>query len=93
MKKLKLDSEEVVRQIVNYALREYDADYEYVKKYTKINGVIWFQYFWDTPESHDEWIKWTTKFLKTKVNCKGYNIGKLVSLIDLCYGLKVYENE
>jgi hypothetical protein len=91
--KIKLDSEEFLRPVINYMLREYGVDYDYVVKHPKIQGVIWFHYYWDTPETKKEFLDWLKTFLKTKVDYKPYLIKNVVSSIDLHWGLKVYENE
>ena len=43
--KIKLNSEEFVSTVVDYMLREFDADYQSVKKKPKINNVNWFEYY------------------------------------------------
>lgn len=93
MKKIKLDSEDFLKPVVNYMLREFNADYNYVKKHNEINGVPWFQYFWDTPESKEEFLTWLEKFIKANVNYRPHKIKNVINYIDLMYGLKVYENE
>lgn len=40
MTKIKLDSEEFLRPVITYMLREYGVDYDYVVKHPKINGVL-----------------------------------------------------
>lgn len=93
MKKIKLDSEDFLIPVINYMLREFNADYNYVKKHSEINGVPWFQYFWDTPESKEEFLTWLEKFIKANVNYKPYKIKNVISYIDLMWGLKVYEDK
>lgn len=91
MSKIKLNSEEFLRLVVTYMLREYGVDYDYVVKHPKIKGLVWCQYYWDTPESKQEFLDWLKKFLKTKVNYKPHSIKDVVNSIDLTWGLKVYE--
>lgn len=93
MKKINLASEEFVKTAINYMLREFDADYDYVKKHPNINRVPWYQYFWDTPETKQEFLTWLENFIKTKVNYKPNKIEHIIASIDLMWGLKVYENE
>lgn len=91
MNKIKLDSEEFLRPVITYMLREYGVDYDYVVKHPNINGVLWCQYYWDTPKTKQEFLDWLTRFLKTKVNYKPHSIKNVVNSIDLHWGLKVYE--
>lgn len=93
MKKIKLNSEEFLRPVINYMLREYGVDYDYVVKHPKIKGVLWCQYYWDTNETKQEFLDWLRTFLKTNVNYKPHHINDVVSSIDLMWGLKVYEDE
>ena len=93
MKKIKLDSEEFLRPVITYMLREYGVDYDYVVKHPKINGMLWCQYYWDTDETKQEFLNWLRTFLKTNVNYKPYHINDVVSSIDLMWGLKVYKDE
>jgi hypothetical protein len=92
MKKIKLKSEEFIIPVINYMLREFNADYESVKKKPIIKKMAWFEYYWDTPESKQEWRDWTKDFIKNNVNYKPYKIDKIINEIDLMYGLKVYDN-
>lgn len=92
MKKIKLESEEFLRPVINYMLREYGVDYDYVKKNSKIKGVLWCQYYWDTLESKKEFLDWLRVFIKTNVNYKPHKIESIISQIDLMWGLKVYES-
>ena len=89
-KKLNLTDEQVVRDIVNYMLRYYDADYEYVKKHSKIKGVDWFHYYWDDTDSKSEWFAWTVDYLKNNVNCKKFTPEEVAIVIDTMYGLIIY---
>jgi len=91
MKKIKLDSEEFLRPVITYMLREYAVDYDYVVKHPKINGILWCQYYWDTKETKQEFLDWLKIFLKTKVNYKPYQINDVINIIDSNWGLKVYE--
>lgn len=93
MKKIKLDSEEFLRPVITHMLREFGVDYDYVVKHPEINGMLWCQYYWDTPETKQEFLDWLKKFLKTNVNYKPHSIEDVVNSIDLTWGLKVYENE
>ena len=91
MAKIKLDSEEFLRIVITHMLREYGVDYDYVVKHPKIKGVLWCQYYWDTPESKQEFLDWLKKFLKTNVNYKPHKLEHVVYSIDTTWGLKVYE--
>lgn len=91
-KKILLNSEEFLKPVINYMLREYNADYESVKKKPIIKNTAWFQYYWDTPETKQEWVNWTKEFIKENVSYKPYKIDKIIRSIDLSYGLIVYEN-
>ena len=91
MKKIKLNSEEFLKFVIDYMLREFDADYESVKKKQMYGKIPWYQYYWDTPETKKEFLDWLKKFLKTNVDYKPYKIDNVVSQIDLMWGLKVYE--
>lgn len=91
--KIKLNSEEFVSTVVDYMLREFDADYQSVKKKPRIKNVDWYEYYWDSPETKKEFLDWLKKFLKTKVNYSPYKIDNVVSQIDLMWGLKVYEDD
>lgn len=93
MKKIKLDSEEFIRPVINYMLREYEVDYDYVKKHNDIKGIPWFQYYWDSPESKQEFLDWLKVFLKTNVNYTPYRINDVVKHIDFMYGLIVYDEK
>lgn len=93
MPKIKLDSEEFLRPVITYMLREYGVDYDYVKKHPTIKGMLWCQYYWDTPETKQEFLDWLRTFLKTNVNYKPYHINDVVNSIDLMWGLKVYKDE
>lgn len=93
MKKIKLDSEEFLRPVINYMLREFDADYESVKKKQMYGNTPWFQYYWDTPETKEEFLNWLHKFIKTQVNYKPNKINAIVDSVDITWGLKVYGDE
>ena len=92
-KKLKLNSEECFRNIINYMLREFDADFDYVQKNPVIKGVDWYQYFWDTVESKKEFNDWLKQYLTKEVKLTPFQksrVDTIVSLINLMYGLTVY---
>lgn len=93
MKKIKLDSEEFLRSVIDYMLREFNADYESVKKKQMYGNTPWFQYYWDTPKTKKEFLDWLRKFLKTNVDYKPNSINNIVESVDLMWGLKVYSNE
>jgi hypothetical protein len=93
MKKIKLDSEEFLRPVIDYMLREFNADYESVKKKQMYGNTPWFQYYWDTPETKKEFLDWLRKFLKTNVVYKPKSINDIVESIDLMWGLKVYNDK
>ena len=93
MKKIKLDSEEFLKSVIDYMLREFNADYESVKKKQMYGNTPWFQYYWDTPETKKEFLGWLRKFLKTNVDYKPNSINNIVESVDLMWGLKVYSNE
>lgn len=89
--KIKLDSEEFLRPVITYMLREYGVDYDYVVKHPKIKGLVWCQYYWDTEKTKQEFLDWLKTFLKTKVNYKPYKLKSLISSIDLHWGLTIKE--
>lgn len=89
--KIKLDSEEFLRPVITYMLREYGVDYDYVVKHPKINGVPWYKYYWDSPESKKEFLDWLKNFLKTKVNYKPHKLADVIYSIDTTWGLKLEE--
>lgn len=89
--KIKLDSEEFLRPVITHMLREYGVDYDYILKHQTFDKTPWYQYYWDSPETKKEFLDWLKVFLKTKVNYKPYKLENVVSIIDLCWGLKVYE--
>lgn len=93
MKKIKLDSEEFLRPVINYMLREFDADYESVKKKQMYGNTPWFQYYWDTPKTKEEFLNWLQKFIKKQVSYKPNKINAIVDSVDIMWGLKVYEDE
>ena len=93
MQKLKLNSEEVLKEIINYMLREYDADYDFILKHPKINNTLWFNYYWDTQESKNDFLKWLKKYLKQKVDYSPFKIDDVVNSINSTYGLKVYDKK
>lgn len=89
MSKIKLDSEEFLRPVITYMLREFGVDYDYVVKHPKINGVLWCKYYWDTPESKKHFLDWLKKFLKTKVDYKPHKLEDVIYTIDTTWGLKL----
>ena len=89
--KIKLDSEEFLRHVITYMLREYGVDYDYVVKHPKIKGVLWCQYYWDTEKTKQEFLDWLKTFLKTKVDYKPYKLDKIILSIDLHWGLTIKE--
>lgn len=89
MPKIKLDSEEFLRPVITYMLREYDVDYDYVVKHPKINGVLWCKYYWDTPKSKKHFLDWLKKFLKAKVDYKPHKLEDVIYTIDYAWGLKL----
>ena len=93
MKKIKLNSEEFLRPVITHMLREFDADYESVKKKQMYGKIPWFQYYWDTPETKKEFLDWLRVFLKTNVNYKPNSINDVIEAIDLMWGLKVYKDD
>ncbi len=93
MKKIKLNSEEFLRPVITYMLREFGVDYDYVVKHQKHNKIPWSDYYWDTPETKQEFLDWLKKFIKTNVNYKPHSIDDIVYVTNGYWGLKVYENE
>jgi hypothetical protein len=93
MEKVELNSEKFLRFVINYMLREFDADYESVKKKQMYGNTPWFQYYWDTPETKKQFLDWLREFIKATVNYKPNSIDDIVESIDLMWGLKVYEDE
>jgi hypothetical protein len=91
MAKIKLNSEEFLRPVINYMLREYNVDYDYVVKHPKIKGEIWCHYYWDTPKSKKEFLDWLKAYLKANVNYKPYIIEDVIIALDTVWGLKVYK--
>ena len=93
MKKIKLNSEEFLKPVITYMLREFDADYESVKKKQMYGKIPWFQYYWDTNESKKEFLDWLREFIKTQVDYKPNKLSDVVYTIDTMWGLKVYKDE
>ena len=93
MAKIKLDSEEFLRPVITYMLREYGVDYDYIHKHQTFGKIPWYQYYWDTPETKKEFLDWLAKYIKKNVDYKPNSINKIVQTIDLMWGLKVYEND
>lgn len=91
MKKIKLNSEEFLRPVITYMLREFGVDYDYVVKHQKHNKIPWYDYYWDTLETKQEFLNWLKTFIKTNVNYKPHSIEEVVNSIDLTWGLKVYD--
>lgn len=90
MRKLAIDNPKVIKDIINYELRNFNADYAYVINNPEINGVAWYEYFWDDKESKEEFLSWLTKYLKKNVLITPKLIDTQVRLFDLYCGLKVY---
>jgi hypothetical protein len=94
MKKYKIGSEEYLRKVINYMLREYNVTYDDVIKYKdgEIKGELWCNYYWDTKESAEEFKIWFKNFIKKE--CTGsyseYYIDRIYSWFHLCYGLRIY---
>ena len=84
-------TEKHLKDIINYALRNFDADYDYVLKNKVINGVAWYEYFWDDDKSKAEFMEWLKKYLKKNLKYPKNRINVIANWIDLCYGLKVYK--
>jgi hypothetical protein len=93
MRKIRLDSEEFLRPVINYMLREFDADYESVKKKQMYGKIPWFQYYWDTLETKKEFLDWLREFIKTKVEYKSHNLNDVILNTDLMWGLKIYKDD
>lgn len=93
-KKYTIGTEEYLRKVINYMLREYDVTYDDVIKYKdgEIKGMLWNDYYWDTSESNKEFELWFKNFIKKE--CKGTFSKKYTNRIyewfNLVYGLKVY---
>ena len=93
-RKYTIGSEEYLREVINYMLREYNVTYDDVIKYKdgEIKSELWCNYYWNTVETANEFEIWFKNFIKTK--CKGnYSkdyINRIYSWFNLAYGLKVY---
>lgn len=90
MKKSHKLSEDHLRDIINFMLREYDVDYDYVVRHPIINKMHWFQYYWDDEESKEVFLDWLRKYIKQNIKCSSKILNEYVSNIDLMWGLKVY---
>jgi hypothetical protein len=93
-KKYKIGSEDYLRKVINYMLREYNVTYDEVIKYKdgEIEGELWCNYYWDTIESAEEFKIWFKNFIKKECTgsySKDY-IDRIYSWFHLCYGLKIY---
>lgn len=94
MKKYTIGTEEYLRKVINYMLREYNVTYDDVIKYKdgEINGMLWCEYYWDTPETNKEFEIWFKNFIKKE--CKGRwtkeYTDRIYSWFSLCYGLRIY---
>jgi len=89
LKKREID-EAMMRDIVNFELRHFDADYDKVKKFKKFNGIDWYEWFWDDAQSKAEWLKFTRDYLKKNCLLDKKGLNRYVATIDLYLGLKVY---
>lgn len=83
-------TEKNLKDIINYALRNFNADYDYVLKNKVINGVAWYEYFWDDDKSKAEFMDWLRKYVKKNFKGNKNRVNDIAGLIDLCYGLKLY---
>jgi hypothetical protein len=83
-------TEKHLKDIINYALRNFNADYDYVLKNQVINGVTWYEYFWDDDKSKAEFMDWLRKYVKKNFKQHKNRVDSVAGLIDLCYGLKLY---
>lgn len=83
------------KNIINYMVRKYNIDFDYVVSNPEIEGMSWYQYY--TFNSEKEYEKWKKYALKQFKRAYPYSTEefnkKRVAWLDFQYGLKKsYEN-
>lgn len=78
------------KNIINYMLRKYNVDFQYVIDNPEIEGTPWYQYYtFDSEKEVEQWKKYSLKQFKRAYpySTTEYN-EKRVKWIDFQYGLK-----
>ena len=82
--------EKAERNIINYMLKPYKVDIQYVIDNPKIEGKDWFFYYtFNSVKEYDKWKKYALKQFKKAYpySTDEFNLRRF-SWIDLCYGLR-----
>lgn len=82
--------DEVYKHLITKQLEKHGIDFDKVVSNQIIDGVEWYQYYTMTNEEHDEFKKYSIKYIAK--NLRGYNkrnAEKVFRSFDLMYGLKV----
>ena len=83
------------KNIINYMLRKYNVDFDYVVSNPEIGGVPWYQYYtFDSEKEYEKWKKYALKQFNRAYPYSSENFNKRrVVWLDFQYGLKKsYEN-
>lgn len=86
----KLTEEEALRLIINYQLKPYGVDIDYVKLHPTINEFEWFyHYTFKTKQQYNRWKFFSYEMLKRCMpHLPKKEIAKEFSMIDLMWGLR-----
>lgn len=91
MKKLRIESLELAKILINKMLEKHGVDYDYVMANQEINGVLWSTHYSWTQKESDAYQKWWIDFLYNNVTPK--RTKKFIKLqwqwYNLMHGLKV----
>lgn len=85
----KISPNRVVENIINYQLKPYKVDFDYIMKNQHINGIPWYQYYKFTSEKQ---VRKYEKYAKKQIR-KAYPymtekyINREYAMFDLMYGL------
>lgn len=94
--KFTLSKEKAVKRIINYQLKPYKVDMDYVIENPKIDGIPWYQYYtFKSLKEEQDWEKYSKRQLrKAYPYMSDKYIEREFAMIGLMWGLKRgFDNE
>ena len=95
MKKLKVESPEIARALINKMLEKHNVDYDWVMANQEVDGRMWCTHFSWTQQESNEYKKWYIKFYQENVTpryTKKY-LEKFWQWFNLMYGLRIEDEK
>jgi len=93
IKKIKRNSPDLAKILINKMLENHDIDYDYVMANQHIDGKVWCSHYEWTQEQSDNYKDWWMDFFRNNVSPKmsKTQLKKEWSWFDLMYGLRIKE--